>query len=87
MPCGRASERREMLSRLEAKLRINAAGRPQRRLPHSSTHRPKAWQARSCNHISRSWPAIKMPALFPPAAKLPSATTHLIRSGFRLRLT
>ena len=62
-------------------------GRPQwRHPPHSSMLRPRASRVRSCSHIWRNWPTTSAPTLFHQGEKLPSATTHLIRSAFRPRL-
>jgi len=82
-----SSERREYSRASKPSCEQTQVGRPRRRRPpHSSMRRPRAWRARNCSPISHNWPAINVPALFRPAEKLPSAMTHLIRSGCRPRL-
>jgi hypothetical protein len=79
-----ASERREMLSRLEAKFQT-ISSRPATAAPPTAflDARPRASQAPSCSHIWRSWPANRTPVSCRLGEKPQNATMCRTRFAFR----
>lgn len=78
------AERRELLARLETRVRADAgrsiAAAPRR---HSSMRRPRVSPAARCKPIWRNSQTSSMPASYRRAERRPNATRRQIRSGFR----